>query len=57
MGMPGEQMKGTIQQLMAREAAMTAEADYVRLMHEAGFRRVVSFFQVMGGGLAAWIAR
>jgi tRNA (cmo5U34)-methyltransferase len=57
MGMPGEQMKGTIQQLMAREATMTAEADYVRLMHEAGFRRVVNIFRVMGGGLAAWIAR
>jgi tRNA (cmo5U34)-methyltransferase len=57
MGMPGERIKGTIQRLMAGEATMTAEADYVRLMHEAGFRRVVSIFQVLGGGLAAWIAR
>jgi hypothetical protein len=55
--MPAERMAATIAGLMAREATMTPEEDYVRLLHEAGFTSVASFFRVMSGAISAWIAR
>lgn len=54
MGMPAERMAATIQQLSGQP--MTSQHDYVRLMHEAGFKRVALFFNALGGMLA-WIAR
>ncbi len=51
--MPAERMAATIQQL--RGQPMTSQHDYVRLMHEAGFKRVALFFNALGGMLA-WIA-
>jgi hypothetical protein len=57
MGMPSERMAATIQGLMAQQSAMTTEEDYPRLLRDAGFSRVASYFRIMGGGMSAWIAR
>jgi tRNA (cmo5U34)-methyltransferase len=57
MGMPADQMAATIARLVAQQTDMTTPADYVRLLHEAGFAHVGSYFSVLGGGLVAWIAR
>lgn len=57
MGMPAERMAATIQQLLSQQASATTEADHIRLLHEAGFDHVGSVLRVMGGGLAAWLAR
>ena len=57
LGMPAEQMAGTIARLVAQQPAMTTPADYVRLLHAAGFAHVGSYFNVLGGGLVAWLAR
>ncbi len=56
-GLPAERMAATIQQLMAQQAGATTAEEYVRLLREAGFPRVAPFLSVMGGGMAAWIAR
>jgi hypothetical protein len=53
MGMPAEQMAATIARLAEQQSGMTAPADHVRLLHEAGFGRVASYFSVLGGGLVA----
>jgi tRNA (cmo5U34)-methyltransferase len=57
LGMPAEQMAGTIARLVAQQPDMTAPADYVRLLHDTGFAHVGSYFSVLGGGLVAWLAR
>jgi hypothetical protein len=57
MGMPAERMAATIEGLVARQADATAAEDYERLLHEAGFGRVASYFNVLSGGIVAWIAR
>jgi tRNA (cmo5U34)-methyltransferase len=57
MGMPAEQMAAIIDGLVAQQANATAAEDYERLLHEAGFNHVASFFNVMSGGIGAWIAR
>lgn len=57
MGMPAERMAATIARLMAQQPRMTTEEDYVRLLRDAGFKRVGRFFSVMDGGMGAWIAR
>lgn len=57
MGMPSERMAATIEGLMARQTAMTTEDGYLRLLRDAGFSRVASYFRAMGGGMSAWIAR
>ena len=54
MGMPAEQMAGTIQRLAT--LPRTAESDYERLIREAGFARVACFFSVLTG-VTGWIAR
>jgi tRNA (cmo5U34)-methyltransferase len=57
MGMPAERMATIIEGIVAQQAdAMPAEG-YERLLREAGFGRVASFFNVMSGGIGAWIAR
>jgi tRNA (cmo5U34)-methyltransferase len=56
-GMPAERMATTIDQLMAQQPNMTSEDGHRRLLLDAGFTRVASYFRVMGGGMAAWIAR
>jgi tRNA (cmo5U34)-methyltransferase len=57
MGMPVERMAALIQQLLSQQASASAEEEYVRLMHAAGFEHVGSVLRVMGGGMAAWLAR
>jgi tRNA (cmo5U34)-methyltransferase len=57
MGMPAERMAATIEGLVARQADATHAEGYELLLHEAGFGRVASFFNVMSGGIGAWIAR
>lgn len=57
MGMPAERMAAIIQGLVAQQANATAAEDYEQLLHEAGFSHVASFFNVMSGGIGAWIAR
>jgi tRNA (cmo5U34)-methyltransferase len=57
LGMPAERMATTIDRLMAQQPDMTTDDDHVRLLLEAGFARVASYFRVMGGGMGAWIAR
>jgi tRNA (cmo5U34)-methyltransferase len=54
MGMPAERMAGIIAQLTSMP--MTAEAEYPRLLHEAGFERVTRFFSVLNG-ISGWLAR
>ena len=56
-GMPADQMRATIDRLLQQQATATAEADYVRLFHEAGFGHVAQLLSVLDGGLVAWIAR
>jgi tRNA (cmo5U34)-methyltransferase len=56
MGLPAERMAAIIAQIVARQPGATSPAGYVRLLHDAGFERVGSFFSVLGGGLVAWIA-
>jgi tRNA (cmo5U34)-methyltransferase len=55
MGMPAERMAETIAGLAIRP--MTTEATYRSLLEQAGFTRVARYFEVLGGGLTAWIAR
>jgi tRNA (cmo5U34)-methyltransferase len=57
LGMPAEQMAKTISGLMAQQPDLTSEDDHGRLLVDAGFTRVASYFRVMGGGMGAWIAR
>ena len=57
MGMPAERMVTIIQSLVAQQTTATPAEDYERLLHEAGFSKVESFFNVMNGGIGAWIAR
>jgi tRNA (cmo5U34)-methyltransferase len=54
MGMPPERMTEIIAQLMAQP--MASEEDYVRRLHEAGFKRVAEYFNALGG-ILGWIAR
>jgi hypothetical protein len=56
-GMPADRMAEIIRDLIGKQAGATAEADYVRLLREAGFPHVASLLSVMAGGMAAWIAR
>jgi tRNA (cmo5U34)-methyltransferase len=56
-GMPAERMASTIQQVTTQQAMGTAESDYVRLFHAAGFTHVAQALSVLGGGLVAWIVR
>ena len=56
-GLPAERMAATIRQLAAQQAGAATEADYVRLLREAGFARVAPFLSVKNGGMGAWIAR
>lgn len=55
MGMPPERMAETIAGLTNQP--MTPETEYRRLLREAGFERVTRYFEVLGGGLTAWVAR
>jgi len=57
MGMPAERMTALIEQLLPQQASSSPEQEYVRLMHQAGFEQVGSVLRVMGGGMAAWLAR
>jgi tRNA (cmo5U34)-methyltransferase len=57
MGMPAERMTAMIEQILARQASASTEEDHVRLLHDAGFEHVGSVLRVMGGGMAAWLAR
>jgi tRNA (cmo5U34)-methyltransferase len=57
MGMPAERMATIIEGLVAQQTNATPVEDYERLLHEAGFSQVASFFNVMSGGIGAWIAR
>jgi len=57
MGMPAERMTALIEQLLPQQASSSLEETYVRLMHEANFEHVGSVLRVMGGGMAAWLAR
>jgi tRNA (cmo5U34)-methyltransferase len=57
MGMPAERMAATIEGLVARQADATSAEGYERLLREAGFGQVASYFNVMSGGIGAWIAR
>jgi tRNA (cmo5U34)-methyltransferase len=57
MGMPADRMTAIIEKLLPQQASSSPEEDYVRLMHEAGFEQVGSVLRVMGGGMAAWLAR
>ena len=54
-GMPAERMRAIIEQIMSHPR--TPQQEYVRLLKEAGFERVASYFSVLGGGICAWIAR
>jgi tRNA (cmo5U34)-methyltransferase len=56
-GMPAEQMRSTIDRLLEQQLTATAQADQVRLLHEAGFAHVGQLLSVFDGGLVAWIAR
>jgi tRNA (cmo5U34)-methyltransferase len=55
MGMPAEQMAGTIGRLVAQP--LPTEEDYARLFREAGLQRVTRFFSILGGGISGWLAR
>jgi hypothetical protein len=57
MGMPAERMAAIIEGLIAQQTNATAAEGYERLVHQAGFGSVASFFNVMSGGIGAWIAR
>ncbi len=57
MGLPAERMATTIQQLVVQQQGAATGEDYVRLLHEAGFQRVVPFLSVLNGGIGAWVAR
>lgn len=56
MGLPAEQMAERIAQLRPMLPTLSAPEDYVRLLHEAGFRRVNEVMRVMGT-ISAWFAR
>lgn len=51
--MPAERMAEIVEGLVAQQADTTPAEGYERLLHEAGFSRVASCFNVMGGGIAA----
>lgn len=57
MGMPAERMAAIIEGVIAQQANATAAEGYEQLLREAGFGQVASYFTVMSGGIAAWIAR
>lgn len=57
MGMPAERMAATIEGLLAQQAGATSAEGYERLLREAGFGQVASFYNVMRGGIGGWIAR
>lgn len=46
-----------IQELLPRQAAGATAHDYVRLLHDAGFRHVGSVASVLSDAMSAWIAR
>ena len=54
MGMPAERMAEIIAQLTS--IPLTAEAEYPRLLHEAGFKRVTRVFSVLNLA-SGWLAR
>jgi tRNA (cmo5U34)-methyltransferase len=56
-GVPAEQMRGIIAELVARQAEGTTEEQYRALMHEAGFAHAVRVLSVMDDAMCAWIAR
>jgi tRNA (cmo5U34)-methyltransferase len=56
-GMPAAQMAAIISRILAQQATMSSEAQYVQLLHEAGFARVAPVLSVMNGGLLALLAR
>jgi tRNA (cmo5U34)-methyltransferase len=56
-GLPSDRMAAIIQNLIGQQIGATAEHDYARLLHEAGFEHVASILSVMAGGIGAWIAR
>ena len=56
-GMPAEKMAAIIDRLLQQQITATPQADYVRLLHEAGFEHVGQLLSVFDGGLVAWIAR
>ncbi len=56
MGVPAERMAGMVKRLLERPI-QTSEADYVRLLHEAGFPRVATLLSAFGGFQALWLAR
>lgn len=56
-GMQAERMAATIAELTRQQALATAESDYVRLFHEAGFAHVAQLLSVFNGGLVAWLLR
>ena len=57
MGLPAEQMRAIIQQVVAQQEGAASEEDYVGLLRDAGFEQVAPFLSVMNGGMGAWIAR
>jgi tRNA (cmo5U34)-methyltransferase len=56
-GMPADRMANIIQDLLRQHSSATSAAEYVQLLHAAGFGHVGSLMHVLGGGLASWIAR
>ena len=56
-GMPAEQMRAIIADIVARQAQATTEERYRQLMYEAGFTQVVPVLSIMHDAICAWIAR
>jgi tRNA (cmo5U34)-methyltransferase len=56
-GMPAEQMRAIIDDIVARQAQATTEERYRQLMHEAGFTQVVTVLSIMHDAACAWMAR
>jgi tRNA (cmo5U34)-methyltransferase len=56
-GMPAEQMRAIITDIVARQAQATTEERYRQLMYEAGFMQVVPVLSIMHDAACAWIAR
>lgn len=56
-GMPAEQMRAIIADIVARQAQATTEERYRQLMHEAGFTQVVPVLSILHDAVCAWIAR
>lgn len=56
-GVPAEQMRAIVEEVVARQAQGTPEARYRELMHEAGFTHAVTVLSLMHDAMCAWIAR